>query len=128
MKEITAVIRMNMISKTKEALLKSDFPAFTCRQVVGRGKKKVAYTLVDEEALLNKMSEEKNLLEELSEYHRLVPKRMMTLLVNDEDVQSVIDLLIAVNRSGNPGDGKIFISPVEETIRVRTGETGEAAL
>ena len=128
MKEITAVIRMNMISKTKEALLKSNFPAFTCRQVVGRGKKKVAYTLVDEEALLNKLSEDKKLLEELSEYHRLVPKRMMTLLVNDEDVQSVIDLLISVNRSGNPGDGKIFVSPVEEAIRVRTGETGEAAL
>ena len=45
MKEITAIIRMDMVNKTKEALLKLGFPAITARKVMGRGKKKIAYEL-----------------------------------------------------------------------------------
>lgn len=128
MKEITAIIRMNMIGKTKEALLKSSFPSFTCRKVVGRGKKKVNYTMIDDDAVSNKVIENKSELEEISEVHRLISKRMITMLVNDEDVQEVVDLIIDVNRTSNPGDGKIFICPVTDVVRVRTGEVDAKAL
>jgi nitrogen regulatory protein PII 2 len=47
MKEIMAIIRLNMINKTKDALLKEGFPSITCRKVLGRGKKKVDFSLID---------------------------------------------------------------------------------
>ena len=122
MKEITAVIRMNMVNKTKEALLKEGFPSFTCRKVLGRGKKKVNFILLDEEM------DNKNMAEEISEAHRLISKRMFTIIVNDEDVEEVIDTIIGTNKTGNPGDGKIFVRNVTDVLRVRTGEQGVAAL
>ncbi|MEN6414543.1 MAG: P-II family nitrogen regulator [Veillonellales bacterium] len=128
MKEIIAIIRMNMISKTKEALLKSNFPSFTCRQVVGRGKTKVGYTITDETARSEAVANDREKAEQLAEQHRLVPRRMMTLLVKDEDLKEAIDLIIGVNRTGNPGDGKIFVLPASEVIRVRTGEKNADAL
>ena len=122
MKEITAVIRMDMVNKTKEALLKEGFPSFTCRKVLGRGKKKVNFILLDEEM------DNKNMAEEISEAHRLISKRMFTIIVNDEDVEEVIDTIIETNKTGNPGDGKIFVRNVTDVLRVRTGEQGVAAL
>lgn len=128
MKEIIAIIRMNMVHKTKEALLKSNFPAFTCRQVVGRGKSKVTYTITDEAAISEAVVSDREKAEEIAEQHRLVSRRMMTMLVKDEDLPKALDLIIGVNRTGNAGDGKIFVRPAAEVIRVRTGETGADAL
>lgn len=128
MKEIIAIVRMNMISKTKEALMKSDFPAFTCRQIVGRGKTKVGYTITDETARSEEVAANRMLAEEIAEQHRLVPRRMMTMLVKDEDLKKAVDLIISVNRTGNSGDGKIFVLPAAEVIRIRTGETGADAI
>lgn len=127
MKEITAVIRMNMVTKTKEALLKEGFSSFTCRKVLGRGKKKVVFSFVDE-VLAENNQLDKIKTEEISELHRLIPKRMFTIIVNDQDVQEVVDTIISVNRTNNPGDGKIFVRTILEAIRVRTGETGELAI
>ncbi|MBC2582688.1 P-II family nitrogen regulator [Clostridium sp. DJ247] len=127
MKEVTAVIRMNMVSKTKEALLKQGFPCFTCRKVLGRGKKKVSFTIFDEERAMKEITN-KSMAEEIAEAHRLVSKRMFTIIVNDEDVQEVINAIIEVNRTGNPGDGKIFVRDILDAIRIRTGETGAKAL
>ncbi|MDP4147663.1 MAG: P-II family nitrogen regulator [Bacillota bacterium] len=127
MKEITAVIRMNMITKTKEALLKAGFPSFTCRKVVGRGKKKVDFSMIDE-AISERVMLNTSIAEEISEMHRLVPKRMITILVNDEDAQEVIDIIIETNKTGHPGDGKIFVTNITDVLRVRTGDTNEAAL
>lgn len=127
MKEITAVIRMNMVNKTKDALLKEGFPSFTCRKVLGRGKKKVQFTFVDE-VLAEENKLDKKVTEEISELHRLIPKRMFTIIVNDEDVQAVVDTIITTNRTNSPGDGKIFVRTISEAIRVRTAETGELAL
>ncbi|WP_234122259.1 P-II family nitrogen regulator [Clostridium hydrogenum] len=128
MKEITAIIRMNMINATKEVLLKSEFPAFTCRKVVGRGKKKVKFLMIDDESIEDKAVEDRKFVEDISEIHRLVPKRMLTMLVNDEDVNELVELIIDTNRTSNPGDGKIFISDVTDVYRIRTGEIGEEAL
>lgn len=56
------------------------------------------------------------------------PKVMLLLTVPDALVPRVLDTLQAVAHSGNPGDGKVFVLPVEDALRVRTGERGEAAL
>lgn len=127
MKEVVAIVRMNMVNKTKEALLKEGFPSITCHKVVGRGKKKVDFSVI-ENAISEDAIIDKNLAEEISEIHRLISKRMLTLLVEDEAAEKVVNTIIEANRTGNPGDGKIFVSNVAETIRVRTGETGNAAL
>lgn len=126
MKEIMAIIRLNMIGKTKEALLENGFPALTCTKVLGRGKAKVDYSLVNAELIEGNI--EARVAEQLSEGHRLIPKRLIVLTVNDSEVKKAVDTIIEANCTGNPGDGKIFVLPVSETIRVRTGETGEAAV
>lgn len=57
-----------------------------------------------------------------------VPKRMITIIVDDKDVERVINIIMAVNRTGQVGDGKIFVLPVEDSIRIRTREKGFEAL
>lgn len=127
MKEVIAIVRMNMVEKTKQALLKEEISSITCHKVVGRGKKKVNFSII-EDAFSDEASIGRNLAEEISEIHRLIPKRMLTILLKDEDVERAVNAIIAANKTGNPGDGKIFVSDVTEAVRVRTGETGDAAL
>lgn len=57
-----------------------------------------------------------------------VPKVKVEIVVNDKEVESAIDAVVEAARTGKIGDGKIFITNVEETIRIRTGERGSAAL
>jgi len=127
MKEITAIIRMDMVNKTKEALLNLGVPSMTAVKVMGRGKKKIAYELFqnafDENDELPKI-----VAEQLSEVHRLMPKRMILLGVLDKDVKTIVDTIIEVNQNGNPGNGKIFVSTVEDVITVRTGKIGVEAI
>lgn len=124
MKEITAVVRMNMVSKTANALKEQSFPCFTCRKVLGRGNKIVQFAFGnDNPDITNKYIDQ-----EISTQHRLVPNRMFTVVVNDEDVDEVVSTIIKVNQTKNPGDGKIFVRDIGEVIRVRTGEKDSLAL
>jgi nitrogen regulatory protein PII 2 len=127
MKEVMAFIRMHMINQTKKALLEAGFPSITCRKVLGRGKKKVDFTVLQMPPR-QAAKEAPGLAETVSEAHRLVPKRFLTLIVRDEEVQKVIEAIMSVNSAGNPGDGKIFVLPVTEVYRIRTGETGKDAV
>lgn len=126
MKEIIAIIRMDMVNKTKDALLKEGFPSITCKKVMGRGKKKVAYELFQHvtsgEILTPVMAEQ------LSEQHRLIPKRMIIMVSEDKEAQRIINTIIKANKNGNPGNGKIFVTTIDEAIRVRTGEIGIDAI
>lgn len=122
MKEVMCIIRLNKVNKTKEALIDAGFPSITCRKVLGRGKKSIDKALIESylevgEIPLAAYSET------LSERGRLIPKRLITLIVNDEEVKNVIDTVINVNSTGTPGDGKIFVLPIEEVYRVRDGES-----
>lgn len=130
MKEIIAVIRMSMVGKTKDALADAGFPSITCKKVLGRGKKKVGFSLiqnyVSEEEISNVPN--KNIIEQISEVHRLVPKRLIVILVKDEDAKRVVDTIIKVNKTENPGDGKIFVTNVTDIVRIRTEKTGDAAV
>ncbi len=126
MKEVMAIIRLNKVNKTKEALASAGFPAFTCRKVLGRGKKKVDFSMVEgviEDGVIPATS----LGEHLTEGARLIPKRVFTLIVSDEDVEKVVDIIIETNTTGNPGDGKIFIIPIMESYQVRSGEAATDA-
>ncbi len=60
--------------------------------------------------------------EAFTETARLIPKRFFSLVVEDEQVDLAVKTIINVNQTGNPGDGKIFIIPIQETYKVRTGE------
>ncbi|OPZ89955.1 MAG: Nitrogen regulatory protein P-II [Firmicutes bacterium ADurb.Bin419] len=127
MKEVLAIIRMEMINKTKEALLTEGFTSLNCRKVLGRGKKKVDVAVI--ESIANGVEISSPVVAQaLSEVHRLVPKRLLSLFVKDDDVKKVIDTIIEVNSKGKAGDGKIFVMPVEDVVKVRTGETGEVAI
>jgi nitrogen regulatory protein PII 2 len=126
-KEVVAIIRMNMVNKTKEALLKEGIAAVTCRKVVGRGRKKVDFSIIG--GIIDDGSiESSNVGENISEMHRLIPKRMLELFVKDEDVEKVINTIMEINSHGNPGDGKIFVMNVFEAVRIRTGEVGTDAI
>ncbi len=128
MKEVMAVIRMEMINKTKDALLKEGFSSLNCRKVLGRGKKKVDFTVIENLIAGGIENSPPKVAEALSEGHRLIPKRVLSLIVKDEEVEKVVKTLIDINSKGKQGDGKIFIMPVSDAIRVRTGETGLDAI
>lgn len=123
MKEVMAIIRMNMMNQTKKALAEAGVYSLTARKVAGRGKGKVSSTLLK--------GAEKGVDEaitQLSDGPRLFPKRMLTIVVPNDKVQLVVKTIIDANKTGNPGDGKIFVLPVSDAIRVRTAETGDKAL
>lgn len=127
MKEVTAIIRMNKINETKEALVEAGYPAFTAKRVVGRGKRPV-----DAQVLLaiqeDEASVDTDVLATISQGPRLIPKRMVHLVVQDDRVSDVVDTIVKVNQTQNPGDGKIFVQSITDVIRVRTKETGEKAI
>lgn len=120
MKEITAIIRMNKVQKTKDVLLECGFPSFTVRRVMGRGKQR-GLCFEFNPPLPDPEKEAETCI-------RFIPKRMFTIVVDDENVNDVVQKIIEVNQTGNAGDGKIFVSSVTEAIRIRTGESGEATV
>ncbi|MPM95818.1 Nitrogen regulatory protein P-II [bioreactor metagenome] len=65
--------------------------------------------------------------EHLTEAIRLIPKRFFTVIVDDDRVKDAVDIIIAANQTGHSGDGKIFVLPINESYKVRNGEsTAEA--
>lgn len=126
MKEIIAIIRMNKVNATKKALADVGVCGLHAMKVMGRGKMKVDFSVLDE---LGSREEIGGILADgLSAGTRLIPKRLLTILVKDEDVKKVVGTIIEVNKEGNKGDGKIFVAPVLDAVRVRTGERGEEAV
>ncbi|MCL6447008.1 MAG: P-II family nitrogen regulator [Armatimonadetes bacterium] len=120
MKEIIAIIRPNKIAKTKEILAELGFPALSAAKVLGRGKQK---GLAGEVAFpVNpKLAARPGGM-------KYIPKRLIFLVVGDEDVPLVVAVITKVNRTGEIGDGRIFICPVENAVRIRTQERGAAAI
>lgn len=123
MKEIIAIVRMNMMNKTKRALSEAGISSFTARKVMGRGKGKVDYLL-----LKGAEAGYDEAINQLAPGPKLIPKRMLTIVLPDQLVEETVQTLIRVNQTGSPGDGKIFVSPVLDALRVRTGESGDAVL
>ena len=136
MKEITAIIRRDKLPETKKVLEDLGYPSLTIQSVDGRGKQKGAMCAEMDSELPDSFCTVVKLKPTPSAYaldHTLpkialfVPKRLLTIVVPDDVVTKVVKSLIKVNQSGKAGDGKIFVSPVETALRVRTGEVnGEA--
>lgn len=123
MKEITAFIRINKMNETRNALVAAGFSGFTVRKVQGRGKGPVSGSVLKGAA---EGKEEAIAL--LGGGPPLSPKRMIFIVLPDEKVQDAVTALITANKTGNPGDGKIFVNDVEDAYRIRTNESGDAAL
>ncbi len=123
MKEVLAIIRMNKMNVTKRALADAGIASFTARKVIGRGKGKVDFML-----LKGAQEGHEEAINQLCPGPKLIPKRMLTIVVPDAAVPIAVKTIIDVNKPGSPGDGKIFISPVLDAVRVRTGEHGDDAL
>lgn len=122
MKEVMAFIRTNKVNATKKALGDAGFPSFNCRPCLGRGKKQVDPALIKYVLDTGELPAQQ-VGESATESYRLIAKRFFSLIVEDDHVDTVVKVIITANQTGNPGDGKIFIAPVIETYKVRTGET-----
>lgn len=123
MKEIMAIIRMNMINQTKRALAKAGVSSLTAREALGRGK-----GLVDIKLLKGAEQGYEEAISQLGQSQRLIPKRLLLIVVKEKYVEKTVKTIIKVNQTGKPGDGKIFVMPVSDSVSVRTGESGDATL
>jgi nitrogen regulatory protein P-II 1 len=112
MKEIVAIIRPNKLDEVKDALEKIGCHGITVTEVKGRGRQ-----LGITESYRG------------SDYRiDLLPKTRLEIVVSDEDLEAVIKAIVETAQTGDIGDGKIFISSVEDVVRIRTGERGEEAV
>ena len=112
MKKIVAIIKPSKIDEAKEALLGVGFPGMTYSEVSGLGRQKGQKEIYRGE-----------------EYKSdLVPKLKLETFVADVDVEKVTLAILTSCASHSIGDGKIFVQPVDEAVRVRTGDRGDEAL
>lgn len=112
MKKIEAVIRPGKLEEIKDALNKFDVHGLTVSQVMGCGHQKGRKEFYrGTEVTLN-----------------LLPKIKIEVVVKDSSVEDVIRLISEEARTGEVGDGKIFIYNIEDVVRIRTGERGENAI
>jgi nitrogen regulatory protein PII 2 len=137
MREITAIIRRDKLPVTKKALEDVGYPSLSIQSVEGRGKQKGAMCAEMDSEMPDSFCTGVKLSPTPSTYaleHTLpkvalfVPKRLITMVVPEEAVQAIVESIIKVNQSGDHGDGKVFVSPVEGALRIRTDETDVAAI
>ncbi|MDR3563639.1 MAG: P-II family nitrogen regulator [Negativicutes bacterium] len=138
MKEILAIVRMNKTGATKKALVEAGVAGFTAVKVLGRGKMVGDPAVIAErkasllEMAVDDVSERELAEKEVTEFldgSRLFPRRLFTVVSPDGEVAKIVEAISKANRTDNKvGDGKIFILPLADAIRVRTGETGEEAI
>ncbi|MCU0608207.1 MAG: P-II family nitrogen regulator [Chitinispirillaceae bacterium] len=123
MKEVVAIIRMNKINDTKRALTAAGISSMHANECLGRGK-----GVVDFKMLAGAEKGYEEAIAQLGQSQRLVPKRMISMVVPDKLVSRAVRTVIDANKTGKSGDGKIFVLPVSEALRVRTGEEGDSVL
>ncbi len=112
MKKIEAIVRPSKLEPLKEALMRLDLKGMTISEVRGCGNQhgwKEYYR--GSEVVVN-----------------MLPKVKFELVVTDEMVKDTIDTIIETAKTGEVGDGKIFVYPIEDVIRIRTGESGYVAV
>jgi nitrogen regulatory protein PII len=113
MKQIKAVIRTEKLAEVREALEKAGcYRGAMISEIMGQGTQK---------GIVQAWRGEKYKMD-------LLPKVMMDIVVKDEDVNTIKKVIIESARTGEFGDGKIFIYDVEEVVRIRTGEEGDSAI
>jgi nitrogen regulatory protein PII 2 len=123
MKEVMAVIRINKINETKRALADAGISSLTARDALGRGK-----GLVDMTLLKGAEQGYEEAISQLGQSQRLIPKRILFIVVKDNMVKKTVKTIIKVNQTGKSGDGKIFVLPISDSISVRTEKSGDITL
>jgi nitrogen regulatory protein PII len=112
MKKIDAFIRHEAFEPIRTDLLERGFPSLSVSEVKGSGRQKGITERYRGAELVN----------------YLRPKLKIECVIADRDVQTVVDVILRHARTGSVGDGKVFVLPVEQAFRVRTGEAGEDIL
>ena len=112
MKQITAIIKPFKLDEVREALSAIGVQGITVTEVKGFGRQK-GHTELYRGA------------EYVVDF---LPKVKVEVVVKDDDVERCIDAILKAAKTGKIGDGKIFVLPVEQVVRIRTGETDEAAV
>jgi len=123
MKEIVAIIRMTKMNETKRALADAGVASLTARKVMGRGQGKVDYLLMQ-----GAQEGYEEAIGQLGPGPKMLPKRLLNIIVPDELVPQVVKIIIDVNQTGSQGDGKVIVMPVGDSVRLRTGESGDLAI
>jgi nitrogen regulatory protein PII len=112
MKRIDAYIRHEAFEPIRAELLERGFPSLSISEVKGSGRQKGVVEHYRGSTLTVNVR----------------PKLQLVIVVDDADKALVVDTILRHARTGEVGDGKIFVAPVEEAIRIRTGEEGEEVL
>ena len=112
MKKIEAIVRHHLLDEIKNVLVGAGYHGMTITEVRGFGRQKG-------------QTETYRGAEYVVEF---IPKVKVEVVVKDADSQKVVDLIMTKARSGKIGDGKIFVTDLASAVRIRTGESGEAAL
>lgn len=118
-----AIIRINKMNETKRALVDAGISSLTAREALGRGKGIVDFKLLEG---AEKGYEEA--ISQLGQSQRLIPKRLLWVVVPDKLVDKMVKTIISVNQTGKSGDGKIFIKPTYDSISIRTSVSGDGTL
>ena len=112
MKKVEAIIRIEKFEAVKNALEEMGYPGMTKTMVEGHGKQKG----IEQQFRGTTFRVE------------FIPKLKLEIVVFDDDVHRTVDAIIRSARTGEEGDGKIFVIPVENAIRIRTGDRDNSAI
>jgi nitrogen regulatory protein P-II 1 len=112
MKKIEVIIRPEKLESVQRALEKVGYSGLMISEIEGHGKQK---------GIVQQWRGEKYKVE-------FLPKIKIEIIVKDNEVERIIKTIVDSAKTGEIGDGKIFISPVENAVRIRTGEKGEQAI
>jgi len=119
-----AIIRIDKMNVTKRALRDAGISSMTATgNVFGRGK-----GLWEAKVLEGAKENHPEAVALLNNEPRLRPQRIIQVIVPDKLVATVVETIIEANQTPSPGDGKIFVLPTADAIRIRTGESGDAVL
>lgn len=122
MKEIMAILPMNAMNKTKRALADAGITSMTAKEAFGNGSGIIDNAILD--------GAERGYVEAIDQLGtpRLYPKRLITIVVPDKLKDKTVQTIIKVNQINDTGCGKIFVLPMDEAIRIRTGEETDKVL
>jgi nitrogen regulatory protein P-II 1 len=112
MKKLEVIIKPNKLDAVRKAIKESGYPGMTISQVEGHGTQK---------GLTQERPAGKYRME-------LLPKMKLEIIIADRDLEPIAAAVMVAARTGQAGDGKIFVSDIQDVIRIRTGERGEKAI
>lgn len=114
MNKIEAIIRLERLSAVVSAVTSEGFSGLNVVNVTGRGEQQWTVQTGSRPGEIQVVD--------------MLPRAKVELVVKDEDTQKVVDVIMEAARTGREGDGKIFVLPVANAFRVRTGEKGEKVI